>query len=241
RAIAVNAADHAATGGGACNLFDLGLAIDSKHRDAALVGVTDLALFLDGVAVGDTVGGSAGSQHLMGLVERGHIEAATEFDQKLQNFGRRVRLDGVVDPGVRQCLGEAKIILADDIKIDNEAGAVFSTLLEEFADACGHLDPAPLSGRWRSHRGEPPMTLGCSADAKPVTSRDCCLGPDEGNPVPHCWQRWTSLFGVPGIGAGSNQKSPSVVALSRVASGELALPVSPPAAGRGCKEVASLP
>src|SRR5271167_2600484 len=33
------------------------------------------------------------------------------------------------------------------------------------------------------------------------------------------------------------QKSPSVVALSRVASGELALPVSPPAAGRGCKEV----
>src|SRR5271156_4411391 len=71
--------------------------------------------------------------------------------------------------------------------------------------------------------------------------RDCCLGPDEGNPVPHCWQRWTSLSGVPGIGAGSNQKSPSVVALSRVASGELALPVSPPAAGRGSKEVASLP
>src|SRR5271154_83406 len=55
--------------------------------------------------------------------------------------------------------------------------------------------------------------------------RDCCLGPDEGNPVPHCWQRWTSLSGVPGIGAGSNQKSPSVVALSRVASGELASPV----------------
>jgi hypothetical protein len=47
--------------------------------------------------------------------------------------------------------------------------------------------------------------------------RDCCLGPDEGDPVPHCWQRWTSLSGVPGIGAGSNQKSPSVVALSRVA------------------------
>src|SRR6202047_3912157 len=70
---------------------------------------------------------------------------------------------------------------------------------------------------------------------------DCCLGPDEGDPVPHCWQRWTSPFGVPGIGAGSNQKSPSVVALSRVASGELAMPVSPPAAGRGSKEVVSLP
>ena len=45
----------------------------------------------------------------------------------------------------------------------------------------------------------------------------------------------------PALAPVANQKSPSVVALSRVARGERAMPVSPPAAGRGSKEVASLP
>jgi hypothetical protein len=39
----------------------------------------------------------------------------------------------------------------------------------------------------------------------------------------------------------ANQKSPSVVALSRVARGERAMPVSPPAAGRWSKEGEDLP
>jgi hypothetical protein len=54
--------------------------------------------------------------------------------------------------------------------------------------SCDARSPAPL----RSH----------------LHRRDCCLGPDEGDPVPHCWQRWTSPFGVPGIGAGSEPKKP---------------------------------
>src|SRR5579872_2357670 len=103
------------------------------------------------------------------------------------------------------------------------------------------IGPSSLSGRRRGRRGEPPVTRAVPHHAEAVYVTVCCLGPDEGDPVPHCWQRWTSPFGVPGIGAGSNQKSPSVVALSRVARGERAVPVSPPAAGRGCKEVASLP
>jgi hypothetical protein len=79
----VDAADHPATWGSARNLLDLSLAIDGKHRYAELVGGSDLALLLDGVAVGDPASGGAGSQHLMGLVDRGYIETTAELDQEL--------------------------------------------------------------------------------------------------------------------------------------------------------------
>jgi hypothetical protein len=35
------------------------------------------------------------------------------------------------------------IVLADDIEVDDEAGSDIGTLLEKFADACGHCYPAP--------------------------------------------------------------------------------------------------
>ena len=62
----MDAADHPATWGSARNLLDLGFAIDGKQRYAELVGGGDLALLLDGVAVGDPVSGGAGSQHVDG-------------------------------------------------------------------------------------------------------------------------------------------------------------------------------
>src|SRR5689334_25299742 len=100
------------------------------------------------------------------------------------------------------------------------------------------ISPSSYSDWRRSRRDQPPATLTALR-----LKRSFCVAVFaasvriRGSPVPHCWQRRTSLFGVPGIRAGSNQKSPSVVALSRVARGERASPVSPPAAGRGSKEV----
>ena len=160
--------------------------------------------------------------------------------RSLRISGRRVGLDGVVNLGVRECLGEVQIILADDIKVDNEAGAVFSALLEEFADACGHLNPTPLSGRRRSRRGEPPMTLamfrGC--ETRSVTAIAALVRMRE-IPFRTAGKDGQAFSVSPALAPAVIQKSPSVVALSRVASGELASPVSPPAAGRGCKEVAA--
>src|SRR5208282_4793018 len=60
-----------------------------------------------------------------------------------------------------------------------------------------------------SRPGEPPATRAVPQQKRSLLHRrDCCLGPDQGDPVPHCWQRWTSPFGVPGIGAGSEPKKP---------------------------------
>jgi hypothetical protein len=50
-----------------------------------------------------------------------------------------------------------------------------------------------------------------------------------------------ALSASPALAPAANQKSPSVVALSRVARGERAMPVSPPAAGRWSKEGEDLP
>ena len=50
-------------------------------------------------------------------------------------------------------------------------------------------------------------------------------------PVPHCWQRRTSLFSRSGIAAGFSKIARSVVASSYVPRGERGSPVFPPAAG----------
>ena len=82
------------------------------------------------------------------LVYRGHIEAAAETGQKLEDFRRRVGLDGIEHLGVRQHLGEVLVVLAHDIEVEDEAGSDIGTLLEEFADACSHvhLTPYPAGG-----------------------------------------------------------------------------------------------
>ncbi len=216
------------------DLFHLGLAIDREQRDAERESGSDLALFFDRVAVRDAVRRRASGEHGGRLAHRSDIEAAAESGQQLENFRRRIRLDRVEHLSVRQRLGEVLIVVTDHVEIDDQAGSVIGAVLEEFADTCGHRHIAPLSGRRRSRRSEPPATGGVPHARNRLRRRDCCLGPDEGNPVPHCWQRRTSPFGVSGICAGKQtQKSPSVVALSRVARGERAMPVSPPAAGRG--------
>ena len=134
----MDAADHPAAGRGARDLLHLGLAIDGEQGHAEPEGGGDLALFLDGVAVGDAVGRGAGGEHVVRLGDRGDVEAAAEAGQQLENFRRRIGLHGVVHLGVRQHLGEVQVVLADDVEIDDEAGSVIGTLLQKFADACGH-------------------------------------------------------------------------------------------------------
>ena len=139
----MDAADHPAAGSGARHLLDLGLAVHGEQRDAELEGYRDLALLLDGVAIGDALRRGARRQHVVGLADRGDVEAAAEPGQELEDLRRRIGLDGVEHLAVRQRLGEVQVILAHDIEVENEAGSVFGAMLEKFADACGHFEPAP--------------------------------------------------------------------------------------------------
>jgi len=65
-----------------------------------------------------------------------------------------------------------------------------------------------------------------------LATASVCLGLDWGDPAPHCWQGWTSLFGDPSRWwrPAKDLEARSVVALSRVPCGEQGVLVSPPAA-----------
>ena len=55
-AVGQHAAEHACARRGACDFLDLFHAVDREQADAELVGARDVALLLDGVAVGDSLG-----------------------------------------------------------------------------------------------------------------------------------------------------------------------------------------
>ena len=143
----MDAADHPRAGGGARDLLGLGLAVDREQGDAEPVGSGDLALLLDGVAIGDAVRRGAGGEHRLGLAHRGDVEAGAELGQELEDLRRRIGLHGVEDLAVGQRLGEGSVVLADDVEVDHEAGPFIVAVLEEFADACGHRRPCSLIRR----------------------------------------------------------------------------------------------
>ena len=58
--------------------------------------------------------------------------------EQIENLGRRIRLDRVEHARVGQRAGEAQIILAHDVEIDDEAGPIFAVAGEEVLDAVRH-------------------------------------------------------------------------------------------------------
>ena len=127
-AIGEDAAEHAAARRRAGDLLDLGLAIDRVEANAERVGAGDVALLLDRIAVADAVGRGAGGEHHLDLGDRSGVEAGAELGQQRQHFRRRVRLHGVEHARVRQRLGEGVVVVADDVEVDDEAGAFVVTL-----------------------------------------------------------------------------------------------------------------
>src|SRR5262249_58588594 len=109
---------------------------------------------------------------------------------------RRVRLDGIERAAVGQRLREGTIVLAHDVEIDDEAGAVLAAAAQKVANALGHGalltrsngrcpvevqaasrpasagEDASAAVRWR-HDGEPGFL-----------TRDAALA-WSGRPVPH--------------------------------------------------------
>ena len=141
-AVAKHAAEHFGARRGARDLLDFRLAIDGEEPHAELEGAENVALLLDRVAEGDAVGRRAGGERLLDLDHRGAVEAGAEAGEQRQHFRRRIGLDGIEHARVRQRLGEGGVIVAHDIEIDDEAGAVilarFAAVAQEFEDTIGH-------------------------------------------------------------------------------------------------------
>ena len=143
-AVGEDAAEDAGAGRSAGDLLHLGDAVDGEKAHAERISARHVALLLDGVAEGDAVWRRAGRERHLDLGDRGGVEARAERGKQREHLGRRVRLDGVEHPRVRQRLGEGQIVLAHHVEIDDEAGAVLGPLAKEIADARGH---------WRSPHG----------------------------------------------------------------------------------------
>ena len=79
-----DAAEDARGGRGAADLLDFLAQIDGEEADAALVGGGDVALLLDGVAVGDALGRGAGGERHVDLGDAGAIEARAELGEQLR-------------------------------------------------------------------------------------------------------------------------------------------------------------
>src|SRR5262249_54548894 len=149
-------------------------------------GACDVTLLLDGVAIGNAVGRSARGKHHLDLGDRGGIETGAEAGQKRQHFRRRVCLDGVEHPRVRQCAGKRPGIVAYDYNIDREAWSVVLAPAQKLMDALRHgaLPTGKGSGK--------PLDMGRAFGSRTTRDGDattrgpktlqCCLGLDWGDP-----------------------------------------------------------
>ena len=83
-------------------------------------------------------GGRAGGQRLLDLVHRGGVEAGPKPGKQIENLRRRIGLHGVEHSGVGQRARETQIVLAHDVEIDDEAGAICAVAGEKLLDAVSH-------------------------------------------------------------------------------------------------------
>ncbi len=101
-AIGQDAAEHAAAGRNAGNLFHFFHAIDRIKADAQIEGARNIALFLDGVAIRDTVWCRACFQRHFDFSNRGRVERRAERSEQAQDFRRGIGLHRIENARIRQ-------------------------------------------------------------------------------------------------------------------------------------------
>ena len=95
----------------------------AKRRDAERMRAGDVALLLDGVAVGDALRRGAGRQRHLDLGHGRRVEGRAERGEQRQDLGRRIGLDRIEDAAVGKRAGEGFEIAAHDVEVDDEARA----------------------------------------------------------------------------------------------------------------------
>ena len=144
-----DAAEHAAARSGAGDLPRPRPGnVDRVETHTERVGARDVALLLDGVAIGDAVRGwrrPRAPSRSTGIEAVSKHEARSKRKQR-RHFGRRIGLHGVEHARVGQRLGEVQIVLADHVEIDDEArpvvlmGRLAGT--QKITDARSHMAPS---------------------------------------------------------------------------------------------------
>ena len=101
----------------------------------------NVALFLDGITKGNPLRRGACGQRHLDFSNRGCIEARAKARQKLQHFRCRVCLDRIKNTRVRHGPRKGFVIVSNDLEINHEAGAFWSSVAEEVQNAgsCGHV------------------------------------------------------------------------------------------------------
>ena len=127
-AIGQDTAEDPAARRGPGDLLDFGLAVDRIEADAERVGARDVPLFLNGVAIADAVRCGTGCQHHLDLGDRGSIEAGAQLRQQRQDLRRRIGLHGIEHPRVGQGLCKGTVVVANHVKVDDQARAFVITL-----------------------------------------------------------------------------------------------------------------
>ena len=137
-AVGQHAAIDPGTGRALGQLVELAGAVEGEEAHAAREGGGDVALLLDGVAVGDPLRPDAQRQDEIDLAQAGGIEAGAEIGNPRQDLARRIGLHGIEDAGRRQGLGQGHEVMGHQVDIDHEAGRGKLGRLEEAGDPGRH-------------------------------------------------------------------------------------------------------
>ena len=99
---------------------ELGFAIESVAEHTAIVGVSDIGGFLDGVSVGETAGLDAKGEAHINFGAAGDIEVGAHIGKERDDFPRGIGFYGVVHGGGREVFDEFAVLGFDDIEIDGQ-------------------------------------------------------------------------------------------------------------------------
>jgi hypothetical protein len=164
-AVGQHPAEHARARCGTRDLLDFLVAVDGKQRHAERVGAGNVAFFLDGVAIGCTIGSRARLHSHLDFGDGRAIEVGAQAWQQPQDLRRGIGLHRIEDRAVGQRLAERLEIVPDHVEVNDQAraigtagargnrecvqsssGAPFPALYGPYLDraSCGHVQTRPL-------------------------------------------------------------------------------------------------
>jgi hypothetical protein len=148
-AVGQHPAEHAGPGCGTGDLLDFLVAVDGKQRHAERVGTGNVAFFLDGVAIGYTIGSRSRLHRHLDFGDGRAIEVGTHIGEQPQDFRRRIGLHRIEDRAVGQRLAERLEIVADHVEVNDQARTIGAAGANEIENACSRhrvLRSRPFTG-----------------------------------------------------------------------------------------------
>ena len=106
------------------DLADLRFGVGRELLDPDGMGIGDVGRALDGIAERDMRRGNAQAEAEVDLAARGRVEMRPLGGEGCDNLGGGVRLDGIVDGGVAQALGQRIVFRAQHVEVEDHGRRV---------------------------------------------------------------------------------------------------------------------